>query len=171
VQIHSDFIILWSHLLLVSLATVILGLPCEEATLDTRKQAEGKEAATGAAAKKAALFATFYVPRAKAPPLHQQLQALIQEPNATADNGSHFVHDARIEVVDPPADHDIKVVRLILSAEGDTATAWENMEQELKRILSSSSLPTDWWGYTVIYQAVLDEGTASTRPSCNYSRP
>ena len=110
------------------------------------------------ATRKAALFAAFYVPIDIASTLRQRLETLTQTSDASPEDGHSLTSDALVQVVDPPADNEVKVVRLILSTEGETAIAWKTMERELRRILDALELDLDRWGYTLTYQADLDEG-------------
>jgi hypothetical protein len=122
--------------------------------LSTHKQVADVSVAT----RKAALFVSFYVPLVTASTLRQRLETLTQTSDAIPDDGHNLASGALVQVVDPPVDNEAKIVRLILSAEGDTVTAWQTMGRELRRILDALDLSLDWWGYTVIYQAVLNEG-------------
>lgn len=121
---------------------------------------EQEKPATGAAVatSEPALFVTFYVRRDKAEPLFQQLDSLArQTPEAMFCGGQDPASKPLLGRRDPPAAHDAAAIRLILNAEGDAATAWETLRQRLKNMLDALDIPAEWWGYTVVYQAVLDE--------------
>jgi len=114
------------------------------------------DATNGGVASGAALFVTFYISRDKASSLHEQL--LPFTPTAPDDHGQPLDNRLLMGRVDPPAAHDATAIRLIFNAPGDAATAWESMRQQLGAILDALDSPDDWWGYTVIYQAVLNGG-------------
>ena len=103
----------------------------------------GRSVASGAA-----LFATFYVHRERAPSFYEELHTLTR----AADS------DILIRDANPPAAHDATAIRLIFNAPGDVAAAWKAMGHQLEGILGSLSSDALWWGYTVIYQAVLAAG-------------
>lgn len=122
-----------------------------------REDAAVDAAATGAVGN-AALFVTFYVSRERASTLHGQLEALARTPVPGPDGGGGPVGEAGrplIGKVDPPAAHDATAIRLILNAPGDAAVAWEAMRKRLEAILDGLDPPGRWWGYTMIYQAVV----------------
>src|SRR5215218_4253432 len=124
--------------------------------MTTDRQNPAVEATANGVARDAALFVTFYSPRAKAPPLYERLEALVQQ-----DTGNKLPPD----LYDPPAAHDTTVISFAINApekEEDAATAWENTRRELEAILNAPDLQADWWGYTLIYQAVLNPGVALT---------
>jgi hypothetical protein len=107
----------------------------------------------------AALFVTFYVSRERASTLDGRLRSLARRP--VSEPGGE--RDPAVEVlrplvgkVDPPAAHDATAIRLILNAPGDAAVAWGAMRQRLEAILEDLDPPGRWWGYTMIYQAVLN---------------
>jgi hypothetical protein len=113
--------------------------------------------ANGDVAGKAALFTTFYVDREEASLLYERLRSLAQQtPAAFSSSAQDSTDEPLLERLDLPATHDATAILLILNASGDAATAWETMRRGLREILNAPDLPTVWWGYTVVYQAVLN---------------
>jgi hypothetical protein len=109
----------------------------------------------------AALFVTFYVSRERASTLDGRLRSLIQTAVPEPDDGGGRAGEAGRPLlgrVDPPAAHDATAIRLVLNAPGDAAVAWEAMRQRLEAILEGLDPPGRWWGYTMIYQAVVNGG-------------
>lgn len=127
--------------------------------MTAQKQDAAIDAATGGAVGDAALFVTFYVSRERARALHEKLESLTQSPVPVTNDGRGPVSEAGrplLGKVDPPAAHDATAIRLILNAPGDAASAWKTMRRRLGAILDDLDPPGGWWGYTVIYQAVLN---------------
>lgn len=120
------------------------------------KQDAAVDVVTGGVARSAALFVTFYVSRERASSLHKQLQSLIQASDLMPNRGQDPANRPLMGKVEPPAAHDATAIRLIFNAGGDAATAWENMQQQLGAVLKALDPPDGWWGYTAIYQAVLN---------------
>ena len=109
----------------------------------------------------AALFVTFYVPRERASTLYERLRSLVQTTVPEPDGGTDPVSDAGsplVGKVDPPAAHDATAIRVILNAPGEAAGAWEAMRRRLEVMLEDLDPPGRWWGYTMIYQAVVNGG-------------
>lgn len=124
--------------------------------MTTDRQDPAADATAEGVASDAALFVTFYSRRDKAQALYERLEALVQQ-----DTGNKLPP----YLYEPPAAHDTTVISLAINApdkEQDAATAWENARRELEAILNAPDLPVDWWGYTLIYQAVLNPGVALT---------
>lgn len=122
-------------------------------------QEPSTKATANEAASKASLIATFYGPRPAEPPrdadttksLHRQL-----------DDWKYPIAAKKYlqPLINPPglAAHDTTVAQLGLNAPGDAAAAWETMREQLENILDAQHLQ-DTWGYSLVYQAVLAEGT------------
>lgn len=120
----------------------------------------------------AALLVTFYGRRngEQIHELHERLYQLlgpepreaevprVLPPNSDGITGLYF---------DPPGDgpHDTTVLQLALNspedAAGNTAGAWEELRGRLDDVLNTGDLDgmDDIWGYTLVYQAVLKDGS------------
>lgn len=116
--------------------------------MTTDRQAPPADIKAEGVASEAALFVTFYSPREKATPLYERLESLIQyRPNNTLSPRRY----------DLPAAQDTTAIWFAINAPDEDATiAWEAARRELQEILNDENLPKDWWGYTLIYQAVLN---------------
>lgn len=126
-------------------------------TVDKDQPAIDTSAGEGVAGK-AALFTTFYVHRKEASPLYERLLTLAQQiPEAFQGNTLDSASKPLLTKSDLPATRDATAILLILNSDGDAATAWETMRRRLRDILHDSGLSAVWWGYTVVYQAVLNE--------------
>ena len=127
--------------------------------MTAQKQDAATHAATGGAVGSAALFVTFYVSRERASKLYDKIRSLIRTPAPVTSDGQDPVSETGgplIGKVDPPAAHDATAIRLIFNAPGDAASAWETMRRRLEVILEDLDPPGGWWGYTVIYQGVMN---------------
>lgn len=94
----------------------------------------------------AALIATFYIDSSSdaASKLTKQLKTASQ------------VKGTLLGCFNPKATaaRDTMIIQLLQTAPGDAAALWEGMRGQLEKILTPQS-PSDWWGYTLTYQAVL----------------
>jgi hypothetical protein len=127
-------------------------------TVSRREDPATDAAATGAVGN-AALFVTFYVSRERASTLHGQIESLVQTPVPGPDGQGSSAGEAGrplLGMVYPPAAHDATAIRLILNAPGDASVAWEAACKRLEAILDGLDPPGRWWGYTMIYQAVVN---------------
>lgn len=127
----------------------------------TVRRRENAAADASVAVGSAALFVTFYVSRERASTLHERLRSLTRTAVSEPDVGGGPVGDAGgslVGKVDPAAAHDATAIRVILNAPGDAADAWEAMRRRLEAILEGLDPPGRWWGYTMIYQAVVNGG-------------
>jgi hypothetical protein len=119
----------------------------------------------GGVAGEAALIATFYSRRDLAPRVHEELyrsaSGAAEDSGAIPDDWTDPSGEVFLRRFDPPATHDTMVVQLALNAPGDAASAWEVARGRLKNLLDGDNLSSNWWGYTLIYQAELAPGVAA----------
>src|SRR5215217_1338946 len=126
--------------------------------MTTDRQTPAADIKAEGVASEAALLTTFYCPRGKADPLYERLKSVFQQ-NPT--------NKPFPRTYDPPAAPDARVIMFAINAPKgqDAATAWETTRRELKLILDDKDLPKDWWGYTLTYQAVLNQDVDLARLS------
>jgi hypothetical protein len=117
-------------------------------------------------ASEAALITTFYGPRDEEPTrlLHRHLYRSLARMSEAATIPDHWKDPSGTVFLDrfePPgrAAHDATVVQLALNArrEAGAAEAWEEVRQQLERILPDATALDGNWGYTLVYQAELKQ--------------
>ena len=110
-------------------------------------------AIAGGAASEATLIATLYGHSGADEPiarLCERLQPSLPKPP-----------EAFLECFDPPgrAAHDTSAIQLALNVPGEAAKAWQEARQMLEGILLPNDAAVEGiWGYTLVYQAELNEG-------------